>query len=989
MDNESIFKKNGDRYGDYVLVRSVPVEELRAYLSEVIHQPSGAKIIHLHHEDPENVFCISLRTLPENSSGTPHVLEHTVLCGSEKFPVKDPFFSMTRRSLHTYMNALTGPDFTCYPAASQVVADFYNLLEVYLDAVFHPRLAELSFLQEGHRLEFEVASDPSTPLEIKGIVYNEMKGALSSPLSRLWQYLNEALFPGTVYSKNFGGDPKEIPSLTYEELLAFHRKYYQIGRAHIYFSGNIPLKRHLDFLTEHAFVRYRPVSPLDTNPISISRAGPKKVVRHYPVSSRDSVREKCYVALGWLTYESGNSMDALTLQILDLILMGTDAALLKRVILQSGLCKNVFSVFEEEFIRVPYALIFEGCAEENAEKIIDLVQNTLQEIVKTPLNESLIDAALHHVEFARTEINADHGPFGLSLIFKLMSAQNTGCPLEDPLRIHALFEQIRVLLKNPDYLPSFIRKYLSENTHFVRLVMLPDPELSLREEREEKEHLAKRKADLSSEEKEAIVRRAAALKSFQEEQEGADPDVLPEITLSDISKEPLHLALFSEQQEGCRVFRHPCFTNDIVYLDMTIPLPELSFEDLPAVKLFSYLLPHLGSAGRDYAANLNLIQSHTGGISSFLDVYVPVDVPDRFLPVLVIRGKALARKKEFLSSLMHDLVTSPLFEDVSRVGELLSQHFEELDHDLRQNSLKYAMNLSGSALNLHGYVRYFWNGLGYYDFIKKIMSFSEKGVLSCIENMKRLVPLLLHGNDYDLLYTGSEKEYDIRKKSFFGPLCNLEKKNYKPWAPDYSPEKVVSQGRITSSPVFFTSMALKTPGWADRRTSLLGIAANLFDNTLLHKLIREQGGAYGGGSGNRPDREKFYFYAYRDPNLASSLTAFRRAVEKVASGDFTERELEEAKLGVFQKIDRPLLPESAGWAAYTRHKEKKDEAFRKRNRLMLLEARASDVSEAVRDCLVDGMDRGVVVSFASEEALERESKKLEARNNIRLEIRKI
>ncbi|MBS0627160.1 MAG: insulinase family protein, partial [Verrucomicrobia bacterium] len=256
----------GEKYKDFTALTCTKIKELDCFFRELVHTPTGAHIIHIENDDPENLFCLSFRTLPQNSRGAPHILEHTVLCGSKRFPVKDPFFSMTRRSLNTFMNALTGSDFTCYPAASQVEKDFYNLLDVYIDAVFYPELKKESFLQEGCRLEFEEASNPKTPLQFKGIVYNEMKGSLSSSDSRMWHAVLEALFPDLSYAYNSGGDPKDIPDLSYEELIEFHKTYYHPSRCLFFFYGNLSLKNHLDYITEKTLKDTLPLSPLPPIP---------------------------------------------------------------------------------------------------------------------------------------------------------------------------------------------------------------------------------------------------------------------------------------------------------------------------------------------------------------------------------------------------------------------------------------------------------------------------------------------------------------------------------------------------------------------------------------------------------------------------------------------------------------------------------------------------------------------------------------------------
>lgn len=982
-------KHAGDRYHEFLLKESLYIEELQCTLKCIEHEPSGAEIIHIENDDIENVFCLAFRTLPENSNGVAHILEHTVLCGSKRFPVKDPFFSMSRRSLNTYMNALTAPDFTCYPAASQVEKDFYNLLEVYLDAVFHPELKEMSFLQEGHRLEFSQFEDRQSPLEYKGIVFNEMKGALTSPISRLWQTIMSSLFPNLLYQYNFGGDPKEIPSLSYEELLNFHTKFYQKARCTFYFYGNFPTEKHLDFLMAHGLKEAKKLPPLPYNPIQPPLKNIGEITEPYPIGPHEDPENKTYIALSWLTVPLSNQIDVLALHILDLILMGTDAAPLKYKILRSNLCQNVFSNFEDELSQIPYSLIFEGCKNENLEPLKKLTYDTLKNIASKPIDPELIEGALHQLEFSRTEISGDYGPFGLSLILKLVPLKNVGAKLENSLKIHTLFERLRKDLKDPQYLQKLIHQYFLDNPHFSVIKMIPDKELTEKEDQQEKEKLDQLKKNLTQEESERLILKAKELHEFQNKQENQNLEVLPKVTLKDVSKEPRGLHLFEETIGKTKLFYHDCFTNEILYLDLSYELPSIELEKLPLVRLFNFLLPQVGANGRNYMDNLNLVQNHTGGISAFIDIHIPRDNLNGFTPRFFLQGKALYRKKEQLLNLIYDFATTPDFQDKGRIKELLSQHFVDLDQDLKQNSLRFANNLAYSGLCSHSYINYYWYGLAYYNYIKKIVRNINKELPALLEQLQEMKNRLLHGHQPHLILTCDRTLYNTLKNEQFGPLLQITEKPFTPFNRNFTPHRVPSQGRLSSAPVFFTAMAFKTDGFEDREISYLSIAAKLFDNTTLHKLIREQGGAYGGGSSNRMGSGQFSFYAYRDPNLATTLQAFHKSVENIAEGKFSERELEEAKLGILQKLDHPILPEYRAYTAYTWLQEKKTLAFRQETRSTILNATAQDIVRAVQTKILPEMKKAIVVTFGTKEKLQKENELLKNIGFSELELKSL
>ncbi len=685
------FYHHSSRYKNFTVQRVTDLAELKATLVELVHEPTGAAVMHLETEDEENLFCLSFRTWPQSSNGVAHILEHTVLCGSKRFPVRDPFFSMSRRSLNTFMNALTGADFTCYPAASQVKKDFYNLLDVYLDAVFHPILDPRSFLQEGHRLEFAQPDNPDSPLMIKGIVYNEMKGALANPDSRLVEYLMESLFPHLTYGINSGGDPKDIPDLTYEQLKEFHETYYHPSRCLFFFYGDLPLEKHLDFIEEKALKGVKKLPPLPLLPSQPRFT--KKVYREefYPVSESEEIENKTLVGMAWLTCSVRNQLELLALSVIDLVLMGTDAAPLKMALLKSGLCKQTDATLEAELSEVPYILFCKGCPEKSHEGLEKLIRETLIELVEGGLPAHLVEGAIHQLELSRYEITGNSSPYGLSLFFRSALLSQHGGKPQEGLLIHTLFKELRELVKNPGYLPSLIRKYFLENPHFVCISLHPDRYLGAQETEAEAEKLRLLSASLTADTKKKIVEQAKELMHYQEEKEEEDEDILPEVTLKDVPPGGKEFQLIEKNCAPWTLFYHPCFTNDIVYCDLVFDLPDISEEMLPTLRLFSLLLPQIGCGGRNYKDHLDYVLQHTGGIGVSLDLSQNIDHPDITNPFLSIRGKALYRKADKLFSLFKDLIVSADFTDQERIQELLMQHFHGVK--IASNIAVYVMPL--------------------------------------------------------------------------------------------------------------------------------------------------------------------------------------------------------------------------------------------------------------------------------------------------------
>ncbi|NGX42692.1 MAG: hypothetical protein K940chlam7_00976 [Chlamydiae bacterium] len=968
------FDKIGQKYKNFEVKRVVDLPEIRCRLIELEHEPTGAQVMHIDNDDPENVFCLSFQTVPDSSNGVAHVLEHTVLCGSEKFPVKDPFFAMTRRSLNTFMNAFTGADFTCYPAASQVPKDFYNLLEVYLDAVFNPNLKKLSFMQEGHRLEFETPTDSSSPLEYKGIVFNEMKGAMSTPDSRMNEAVDEALFPEITYGFNSGGDPKIIPELTYQQLLDFHAKYYHPSRCLFFFYGNIPLEKHLDFIEKHALKGIEKKEPLPLIPKQPKFSKPKKNVIGYPFAAEEDPNERSLITFSWLTCHILEQEELLALSILCIVLLSTDASPLKKVLLKSGFCKQVSAHLSDDMSEIPLLITLRGCNAENVEVLEQVILNTLNEIYKNGVPEDLIENAIHQVEFHRSEIAGDSYPYGLSLFLRAGLLKQHGGKPEDILMVHSLCNQLRKRFReDKTYLTSLIQKHLLFNRHFVCVVAKPDKELALKEMEEEKKTLEKKQKGLNEKQKNEIVEKTQELARFQEEQEHVNLDVLPKVTLDDVSKHSVDYPLTAENAGNLKIYRHSCFTNGIVYANLVFPIPAIEEKDLPLLNLFTICMPQMGCGGRSYAENLEYIQANTGGVGTSKTINVQAHDFNTFYPYFNVQSKALYRNVDKLFPLLQDMVSSTNFTDLPRLKEVIVKHFTALESTLNQYALRYAMNLAASGISMSARVGNAWGGLEYYYFAKKIVENFDDQAKNLVEQLQKLQKQVLCLEEPHLVITCDNAMYDTLKQEKFFGLQEITTKPYQPWKSTYSLPEVPLQGRIIASPVAFTSKIFKTLSYAHEDTPALNVAAHLFDNLTLHPRIREQGGAYGGGAANHALVGNFAFYAYRDPNISSTLSAFEEAVEKVINDDFKDSDLGEAKLEIIQGLDSPTSPGSRGNVAYGWLREGKTLEMRQTFRDRLLSLTRKDVVDAVKNHIQEQADSGCTVVFAGKELLEKEN----------------
>ncbi len=968
--------KVNQKLNNFTVTKYLQIDEIKVELIELEHNILGTQVIKIKNDDDENLFCISLKTWPQDSFGEAHILEHTVLCGSKKFPVKDPFFSMLKRSLNTFMNAMTGSDFTCYPAASLVEKDFYNLFEVYIDAVFHPKLERLSFLQEGHRFEFSKPDDASSELIYKGVVYNEMKGSMANPENILLQNMQKNLTPDLPYAFNSGGDPKEIPNLTYENLKKFHESHYHPSRSIFFLYGNLDLKKQLDFIEENALKNVKKIPKLGQIPRQKRFSKKREVIQNYPISEKELKKDNDIISFGYLTCPIEKQIDLHGLLLLDNILMGTDASYLKLNILKSNLCKEVESIFDTEMSEAPYILICRGCKSENKDALYNVIKKSLEKLIKTTIDPKVIEAALHQLEFSRTEISSSFGPYGLTLFFRSALAKQHGVEPENALVVHTLFKTLREKLKDQKYIPHLIKRYFLDNNHMVELILKADPHLIAKQQAEEKNKLANIQKNLKPSQIEKILKDTKDLKEFQKKLEKTSIDCLPKITIADIPKENKNFALTIEDIEKFKIFHHDVFTNEIAYVDLIFDLPELSLKELILLPVFSSLVTDIGAGSRNYVDNLNYIQAYTGGINCDISLNVQADNFDNIIPSISIKSKALHRNANKMFFLIKDVVTNPIFSDRNRIKECLLQQYIYLENSIVQHSMNWAIFLSQSSLSTPAFLSSKFNGIAYFNNLKDIVKDLDKNIDTLIEKLLNLKEKVFLVNQAHLVISSSRDFYENLKKNNFYSLLDLKFKNLNSFSKNFQIEKIKSQPYFISSPVAFTASSYKTAGFLHEDSPSLLIASKIFTNKILHKKIREEGGAYGCGVNFSPTTALFTFFGFRDPHITSTLNTFKLAITEIAKGNFCDNDIDEAKLGIIQKIDLPISAGDRAITAYSWLKANKTDKMRQEFRDKILAASKKDIINAVKNHLLNQIDCAITSTFCSKELFDKEKPNL-------------
>ena len=871
------------------------------------------------------------------------------------------------------MNALTSKIWTAYPAASMNQKDFYNLLGIYLDATLYPLLRKESFHQEASRLEF----DEDGQLEYKGVVFNEMKGSLASPYSRLFKEIARSLYGKTPYGSDSGGDPKNIVDLTHEDLISFHEKYYHPSRCLYYFYGNIPTKKHLDFLDEKVFctllTKKNAIAPLET---IASFAEPKQYECAYPGTKIEGQKQD-FITFNWVMMDIDAQDDLLTLTLLDTMLMQTDASPLKKELIASGYCQNIDSMLDTDTKQIPYILIASGCHHTDKALFKEKLFDTLKKLANMKFDQHLIEASLSTLEMERTEIASGSTPYGLTLFYRSILPYMQGASYSQPLQSHTLFQRLAEKLKKPDYLQNFINKYFLENKHFSCLSMKLDEQMQTREELEEKQKLSAIKKLLSSEKIKEIHAIAGTLKKEQEQKDDAEKDLLPGLCLSDIEKEVPYFPLSHTRLNSFDAYHHACFCNNFVYLDITLPLANISLEKFHALKLLVSFITEVGSKKTPYTKRLIAIQNTFSDLSCSLHLNMQKDHLESLKPSIVLSASFLAKNAEKACTLLHKIFTDNNFDDISRVKELILSTNANLQSSMNSQALGLALKESTSSFNSYCMLKNHLSGLPYVQYIHKIAGDpSDSAMSSLSRDLNTLKQEILHFHEMDFVITCQKKHYESLVENAFYRLSTLKKRPFTPFTLIPKTKTAANQIHILPIAISHNALGLKSIGYQDPQSASLALASYCIKNKILHTEIREKGGAYGSGATYNPLSQTFAFYSYRDPNIARTHKMFKEACHICLKEGFSEQELLEAKLGFFSDNETSTPPSARAFSTYNNEVNGLNLASREKYKQQILGASIKDLLVAIEKHLLPHFQKSIFTCYTSKQAASQAKKEL-------------
>ena len=876
----------------------------------LVHKKSGARICVMSNEDANKVFYIAFRTPPKDSTGVPHIIEHTVLCGSKKFPVKDPFIELVKGSLNTFLNAMTYPDKTIYPVASCNDKDFQNLMDVYLDSVFSPNIYKEQniFRQEGWHYELK---SPEDELTLNGVVYNEMKGAFSSADGVLDREILRSLFPDTPYSNESGGDPQVIPELTYEDYLDFHRKYYHPSNSWIYLYGDMDVVEKLNWLDEEYLSHYDRIDVDSSIPEQAPFAAPVEHEIPYSISSTDSTENNTYLSCNWAVGNNLNREQYIAFDILDYALLSTQGAPIKQALLDAGIGTDIYGGYDSGTYQPFFSIVAKHANASDQERFVQIIREVLQEQVKNGINKKTLLAAINGSEFKFREADFGRYPKGLMFGLQIMDSwlYDENAPF---LHIEELgvYDFLRKQL-DTDYFEQLIQKYLLDNTHcsFVRVV----PEIGLTGKREQalREKLQAYKASLSEAEIAKLVEETKALEKYEEEPSSKEQlETIPLLSREDMKQTSEPYKNAEETIAGVPYLWHDYQTNGVVYLDLLFDAHHISEDLIPYMGILKVLMGKLNTADYSYTDFTDEVNLCTGGISNEVNVTGDVQHADNYQVKYEVRLKVLeanlARGVELIKSMM----LSTQFTDEKRIYEILAQVKSRLRNELSDSGNVISATRALSYYSKRAKYADSVQGIGFYEVLDHIVTNYESEKQNLVEKLQEVCNLIFQSQNLLVSVTSDVAGYNTLKTLSGQITEGLHADTAKEMAEISLPEQK-NEGFLDASQIQYVSLAgnYAQDGYAYH--GAMRVFKVIMNYEYLWQNIRVKGGAYGCGT-NVGRNGDVCFLSYRDPNLGRTLDVYRGVPEYLKNFDADERAMTRFVIGAFSELDAPLTPLSQG-----------------------------------------------------------------------------
>ena len=934
---------NPNHLNAYEVLKEEDLQDIHSKGWLLKHKKTGARVMLIENSDENKVFNIAFRTPPKNSTGVAHILEHSVLCGSREFPLKDPFVELVKGSLNTFLNAMTYPDKTCYPVASCNDRDFQNLMHVYLDAVFYPNIykKEEIFRQEGWNYHLEKKEGP---LKYNGVVYNEMKGAFYSPDDVLEREIMNSLFPDTTYGCESGGDPVNIPDLSYEEFLDFHRQYYHPSNSFIYLYGNMDMEEKLEFLDSHYLSAFDSLVIDSEIRDQEAFAQVKDIQKSYPVSEDEGEEDNTYLSYNMVVGEAADINLSLAFEVLDYALLSAPGAPLKQALLDAKIGKDIYGSFEDGIKQTYFSIVAKGANLNQKEEFIKMIRDTLTKIAEEGIDKKAVTAGINYYEFRFREADFSSYPKGLMYGLDILSSW-----LYDdtkPFCEVQLLEGFDFLKKalEEGYFEELIRKYLLDNTHGAILSLVPEKGLAAKRDKELEEKLENYRKSLSDEELTRMVEHTKELEAYQEAEEAPKAlTCIPMLSREDIKKEITGLTNEEHHVADSLFLYHDVCTNGIGYADLLFEIHDFDVDTVHYLGLLKSVLGAVDTENYTYGELFNEVNARTGGIAYGIEVFDDAQDTDAFRAMFAVRGKALYPEMDFMFSMIREVLTTSKLDDTKRLYEIIARVRSRAQASLASAGHSTAVLRGASYASPMAAFQDEMAGIGYYQFIEKL----EKDFDSCkdeiVKNLRKVMEEVLRPENFCVSYTGERESLDVVKTQAAG-IKKVLFNGQKPEPVKQAPCIKKNEAFKTSGQVQYVAQNGNFRKKGLEYTGALEILKVILSYDYLWINLRVKGGAYGCMSGFKRNGESF-LVSYRDPHLKRTLEVYQGVPDYIRAFEADEREMTKYIIGTISNKDVPRTPQMQGSISKTAYFSKVTEDMLQKERNQILGAQKEDIQK--------------------------------------------
>lgn len=891
------------------------VKEVNAECYYFEHIKSGARLFKIAAQDANKTFSIAFKTTPENDYGTPHIMEHSVLNGSKHFPVKSPFDVLAKGSLNTFLNAMTGSDITIYPVASMNDKDYFNLMHVYLDAVFYPRIYDDPRILKQEGWHYELLSKDAD-VTYKGVVYNEMKGAFSSPTRELSYQVYKNLFPDSPYGFSSGGYPAAIPHLTYDSFINYHKKFYHPSNSYIYLYGDADFDKELEFIDNEYLSHFDKSGAVAEIPLQKPYKEIKKVAASYPLPEDSDAEDQTYLTMNWVAGSGANRALVMALHVLQEVLVGQESAPVRLALQEAGIGREVSGSVDDIKQNV-FQIMVQNANAEDTDAFYNIVRSTLQDVVKNGLDKKAVEGSINRMEFHLRE--GDDAQKGLTYNFQALNgwfyAQDPFLSLEyeEPLR------EVKNALTS-DYLESIIKKYLLDNPHTLLLTLKPEPGKEQKNNDAIAAECAAYKASLSEEQIKDLVTQTNELVEYQKKEDTPEAlATIPMLSIKDINPKAEWWQAEKKTTADTKVLHYKTFANNVVYVNYYFDLRVVPQELIPYAALLSDVLAKLNTKNYAFGDLDKALKIHTGGFSAYLDDYLQDMDDGKLLPKLVVSTKAMNTKVDKLFELNSEIISNSIYSDKERLQAVLTRRQSRLDANVKNNGLGYARTRLESYYCNSGAFDELTRGASYYWFITDLVNDFDNQADIIVANLQKAASLLFNRENMIVSVTCAEQDmasFDKGMQQFAAALPSTPV-TLNTWS--FMHEKK-NEGLLTASKVQYVLQGWDFKQLGYQWNGTMRVLNQILSRDYLQNTVRVLGGAYGGFSSFSPTG-RVYFASYRDPNLKQTLDNFAATPRFLQDYDADESEMTRIIIGAISRMDRPLTPSEKGGIAARRYFE--------------------------------------------------------------------